>query len=119
MKDLLNEWIGQVGAVPGVLACGVRHADQSARSRSFSQDFSELALENAWRCVGDAFQVLRHNQLPTEQMRWAYENAMLFCALRPDGACLAVFTCKDPQAVDAEGVERLFTEFQKIGAKSA
>jgi hypothetical protein len=118
MKGLLNEWLGQIPPVTGVLACGLRHADQSACTRTFSPEFSEAALENAWRCVGDAFQVLKHNRLPTEQMQWAYENAMLFCALRPDGACLAVFTSKDPQAVDANGVERLFAEFQTLGAQS-
>ena len=65
MKASLNQWLEQTAPVPGVLAWGVRHSDQSASSRAFAPAFSEAALENAWRCVADALQVLKHNRLPT------------------------------------------------------
>ena len=116
MKDALNQWLRQCDPVTGVLACGVRHTDQTTATRAFDPAFSETALENAWRCVGDTLQVLKHHRLPTEQMRWTFENALLFCALRPDGACLAVFISNDPQAVDTGALERMFAEFQTIGA---
>lgn len=114
MNEALHQWLNQCRPVAGLLACGVRHADQTASTRAFDPAFSDNALENAWRCVGDALQVLKHHHLPTEQMRWTYEQALLCCALRPDGACLAVFISNDPQAVDPGGLEQMFAEFQSI-----
>ncbi len=116
MKEEFNHWLNQSVPVAGVLACGVRHADDSAFSRAFDPAFTGETLENAWRCVGDAFQVLKLNRLPTAQACWTYEKALLFCAMRADGLCLAVFTRKEAEALDAEGLSRMFAEFQALGA---
>jgi hypothetical protein len=101
--------------VPGVLACGVRYPDQSSTTRSWSDRYPEPDLESVWRSVADAFQVLKLNRLPGDRMRWVYEQALLYCERRADGLCLALFTHRDPETVDLEGVVRLIQEFHAVG----
>jgi hypothetical protein len=114
MKEIINGWFDTMAPVGCVLACGVRHPDQTSVTKSWSDQYPEAALENAWRSVTDAFQVLKLNRLPGERMRWVYERALLYCERREDGACLAFFTDRDPQTVDLEGVVRLIKEFRGL-----
>jgi hypothetical protein len=115
MNETVNRWLEEMAPVAGVLACGVRHPDQTSVTRSWSAHYSEAALENAWRCVADAFQVLKLNRLPGERMRWVYAQALLYCERRKDGVCFAFFTARDPQEVDLPGVVRLIEEFHALG----
>jgi hypothetical protein len=115
MKEILDQWLENVPPVSGVLACGLRYADNTSSSKSWSDTYPEPALENAWRCVADAFQVLKLNRLPGERMRWVYEQALLYGERRKDGVCFAMFTERDPQAVDLEAVVRLIQEFHALG----
>ena len=114
MKEIVNRWFEAVAAVRGVLACGVRHPDKTSATRSWSGAFPEGALENAWRCVGDTYQVLKLNHLPGERMRWVYEQALLYCERRKDGTCLGIFTARDPQAVDLAGLAGLIENFHAL-----
>ena len=66
----------------------------------------------------DAFQVLEINFFPNERVRWVYEKAFLYCVRRNDGICLGIFTAKDPQAFDANQIERLIAEFRALGSGS-
>ena len=114
MKEAVHQWLEEMTPVSGVLACGVRYPDQTSATKSWSDRYPEAALDGAWRSVADAFQVLKLNRLPGERMRWVYERALLYCERRKDGACLAFFTHRDPEAVDLEGVVRLIQEFHAL-----
>lgn len=114
MKETVNRWFETVAAVRGVLACGVRHPDKTSVIRSWSVAYAEGALEQAWRCVGDTYQVLKLNHLPDERMRWVYERALLYCERRKDGTCLGIFTARDPQAVDLAGLADLVQTFHAL-----
>jgi len=114
MKEPLEQWVNRRARLPGVLACGLRLPDKTSLTQSWSPDFPAKALDNAWRCVSDAFQVIKINFFPNDHVRWVYENAFLYCTRRDDGACLGVFTGKDPRTFDATEIERLLVEFRAL-----
>lgn len=114
MKELINQWFEQSSPFQGIQACGIRHADQSAISKVWSEGFTEVAVENAMRCVTDFFQVLQLNRLPPGRVRWCYARAYLYCARRPDGTCIGFFTLRDSASVDLDGLERMLEEFQTL-----
>ena len=118
MKDLINQWFEQSSPFQGILACGLRHADHSTVTKTWSNDYPDVALENALRCVSDLFQVLQLNRLPPGRVRWIYQNVFLYCERRSDGTCLAAFIPRDPQALDVEGLERMFSEFRTLTSTS-
>jgi hypothetical protein len=117
MKEFVNRWLSQTMAVPGILACGIRFPDNTYLTQSFSQTFPAEALDNAWRCASDTFQVLKINFFPHERVRWVYQAAFLYCARRQDGICLGIFTAKEPLAFDPDEIERLIAEFRSLGAE--
>jgi len=117
MNELINQWFEQSSPFQGILACGVRYSEQSASSKTWADGFSEMAVENALRCVADFFQVLAMNRIPPARLRWVYEGALLHCERRQDGTCLGVFTTKDVETVDLAALDRYFAEFQAL-AKS-
>ena len=114
MKETIKEWMVQQQRVAGVLACGVRFPDKTALNETYSGSFPAGALDNAWRCVADAYQVLSLHRIPAVRMRWVYENALLQCARRTDGIILALFTSRDAEELDFEGTEQLFAGFHAL-----
>ena len=114
MKDLINQWFDQSAPFEGILACGVRHPDQSAITKTWADGFSEMALENALRCMADLFHVLQLNRIPPARVRWVYAGALFHCERRADGSCLGVFTGKDSDTLDRSGLDRFFLEFQAL-----
>ena len=119
MKEVIDQWLRERVQLVGGLACGVRFPDKSSLTQSWSSDFPIKALDNAWRCASDAFQVLKINFFPHEYVRWAYENAFLYCARRDDGICLGIFISKDLHAFNSEEVEQLLAEFRLLNAAPA
>jgi len=118
MKELINQWFEQSDPFEGILACGVRYPDQTAVAKTWSDGFSEVAVENAMRCVADCFQVLQLNRIPLTRTRWVYQGALLQCERRPDGTCLGVFLTREAEP-DLTGLNRFFTEFQALAKTAA
>lgn len=114
MKEFVSQWFDQSAPFEGILACGVRHLDRSTVTKSWSDGFTDLAIDNALRCVADLFQVLQVNRLASGRIRWVYQNGLLHCERRVDGPCLGIFTVREPSAFDAAGLERMFMEFQAL-----
>jgi hypothetical protein len=114
MKLLVERWLKDTPPVPGVLAIGVRFVDKSTVSRSWSDAFPEESLDQAWQCTADVFQVLKLNRLPADRFRWIYEQALLYCERRADGTCLGVFTARDPQGIDVDGVAKIIQGFHAM-----
>ena len=119
MKALINQWFDQCVPFEGIQACCIRHGDQSSTSKSWADGFEDLALDIAMRSVSDVQQVLQFNQISPGRLRWVYERALLHCERRSDGVCLGVFTRRDEQSFDREGLERMFLEFQALSAKGS
>ncbi len=114
MSDPIRSWLAQMPTVRGVLACGVRLADGTALSQSYSCDCPLAALEHAWRCAADAFDVLAAYRQPATRLRWRYELAHLHCARRDDGALLGLFVTSRAADLDEPTVERLMAEFEAL-----
>jgi hypothetical protein len=100
--------------VPGVLAYGVRFPDKSSLNESYSVEFPLLAMENAWRCVADTYQVLTLHRLPVARMNWVYERSLLTCVRRNDGLILGLFLTARERSRDTNSLERLVAEFQAL-----
>ena len=114
MKELVSQWFEQSAPFEGILACGMRHLDCSTLTKSWSDGFTNLAIDNALRCVADFFQVLPINHVASGRVRWVYQDGLLHCERRSDGPCLGIFTVRDEFAFDAAGLERMFQEFQAL-----
>ena len=119
MKELINQWFEQSSPFEGILACGVRHLDQSTVSKTWSDGFPEVGVENAMRCVVDCFQVLQLNRIPSARIRWLYQGALLQCERRQDGTCLGVFLTRETESLDLASLDRFFAEFQALTTATA
>lgn len=120
MKEVVEEWLGRQAQVVGVLACGVRLPDEAFLMQTPAAGYPRESLENALRCVADTFEVLKLNEFPHQQLRWVFQNALLYCVGRGDGAYLGILTGRDPGQVDLPGIERMVQEFGTIrGASGA
>jgi len=115
MKEAINQWLSQHATLKGVLACGVRYPDATVFVPASPAGFPPENLEYSLRCVADTFQVLKLNQFPNEYVRWIYQNALLYCLKRADGAFLGVFTNREETAVDLDALGAMLGEFPKLG----
>ena len=115
MQDQIHNWLTEVMKISGVLACGIRSPDRKTVTRSNSNQFAPIALENACRCLGDTFQVINSNHFPMEVVRWVYENYFLYGITREDGFCMAVLTRrKAPSNLQPQDFEKIAAEFRKL-----
>ncbi len=116
MSDLIPEqtarWLGTMPIVRGMLARGIRFADETFVSDGDAETFSASALQAAWRLVADAFQVLRAQHLPPTRLTWVHERTVLHFVQRTDGAILGVIVKKQIADVDTTGLEQLLIGFQ-------
>jgi len=113
-KEHILEWLRAAPTVRGLLMRGIRFPDQTFVSDMGAQDFPAGGLEQAWRLVGDTFQVLSAQQFPPTRLSWVYERMVLHCAQRPDGAILGVFLSRKNIEADTTGLSRLLGEFQSL-----
>lgn len=113
-KELISQWLRAAPTLTGTLVRGVRFPDQTFVSDMDSRDFPAGALEQAWRVVGDTFQVLSAQHFPPTRLSWVYERSVLHCVQRTDGAILGVFLARKGGEVDAGGLNRLLSEFQGL-----
>ena len=114
MKEAIERWLGQHAPLKGLLACGVRYADETVFIPPSPAGFPPGNLEYAFRCMADTFQVLKLNQLPNEYVRWVYQSALLYCLKRSDSIFLGVFISRETEAVDLDGLEKMLGEFSNL-----
>jgi hypothetical protein len=102
------------GARPerGILAEAASLPGRSTHVRIFAENVSHEAAENALRGVEELFDVLRLNQIPTGRLRLIYENAILHCERRADGACLGILSIRDDSSYDPKDLDGRFVDFQ-------
>lgn len=112
MKETLNLWLSRHARLPGVLACLLRYPDGTVFAQAWAEGFAGGSFEHVARGLADTFQVLQFNRLPAVHLRWVYQRALLYCARRPDGTCLAVFTTREGDQTDPLALQELFRGFQ-------
>ncbi len=118
MNQPLNQWLSRRAQVTGLQAAGLRHPDQTTFTELRELEFTREALENAWRCVDDLFQVARHQGHPATYLRWSFDQSHLHCLSRADGTCLMAFVTSKANELDVAGLEALFQDFQQGQAGS-
>ena len=89
-KEQILRWLRATTVARGVLVRGIRFADETFCSDVDQRDFPTTALEQCWRIIADAFQVLRAQRLPPTRLTWVHEKTTLHCAQRADGVILVV-----------------------------
>ncbi len=115
MQEHVHNWLTEKMKVAGVLACGLRSPDRKTFTRSHSQQFQPVALENACRCLSDTFQVLNSNRFPMETVRWVYENYFFYGLMRQDGHCLGLLARRNAlPTVQPADLERIAAEFHQL-----
>lgn len=110
-RELFQRWIEAFPSLSGVKACGIGFPDRTAVTRSFWDGFPEVALGAAWRCIGDVFQVLRSQRLPSRRVDWKFENHVLHCVQRPDGTFFVLFVARPPAHIDTRAIDKALAQF--------
>ena len=114
MREILEPWLTERAQLKGLMGCGVRYRDESFFIPPTQHGFERENLEHSLRCIADTFKVLKLNNLPDDYARWIYHNVLLYCLRREDGIVLGVFTSRETDAVDLEGLERMLNEFRNL-----
>jgi hypothetical protein len=116
MQEQVHNWLSEKTKIAGVLACGIRAPDRKTFTRSLTPQFTQMALENACRCLSDTFQVLGSNRFPVRLVRWVYENYFFYGFMRPDGHCFALLTRRNAAqpALQQHDLETIVSEFHAL-----
>jgi hypothetical protein len=109
MKHPFQAWVEKTAKYSGVLACGVRLANQSTAIKTFDDSFPEARLKELLQCLAEVAFTLRNSQLGSSRLRWVFEHGQLHSARRQDGAMAVLAMSKDHNA--AAAIEELFAEF--------
>jgi hypothetical protein len=110
MKDHpFQGWLEKAANHSGILACGVRLANQSIAVKSFDPSFPEARLGDFLQCLTEVTFGLRNSQLGGSRLRWVFEHGQLYSVRRQDGALAVLAMSKDHNATLA--IEELFAEF--------
>jgi hypothetical protein len=104
-----QDWVEKTAKYSGVLASGVRLANQSTAIKTFDESFPEPRMKELLQCLAEVAFTLRNSQLGSSRLRWAFEHGQLHSARRQDGAIAVLAMSKDPDT--ATGIEELFAEF--------
>jgi hypothetical protein len=102
-------WLEKAAKHSGILACGVRLANQSMAVKSFDPAFPEARLGDFLQCLTEVTFGLRNSQLGGSRLRWVFEHGQLYSVRRQDGALAVLAMSKDHKANLA--IEELFAEF--------
>ena len=111
-KHRISQWLTAAPLVRGTLVRGVRFPDQTFLSDVDARDFPAGALEQAWRLVGDTFDVLSAQRLPPRRLIWVYDRTVLHCVQHPSGAILGVCLSRKSSDAAPEELERMLAEFR-------
>jgi hypothetical protein len=112
----MGGWLARQSSIRGMLAAGVIRPQQTPVSQPVDREFKRDALEVAWQGVQELLDALPEQGLDPWQLRWVFEQAQLYVARRDDGKALAIFLARDPAAVDAAAVEKVFKDFKALQA---
>lgn len=116
MKETANRWFEGSANAAGILACGLRHPDNTTLTNCGANGFSDELVTNGMRCAADMFEVLRLNRIDYGRLCWIYSKAGFHCERRPDGMCLGIFLPVTAMPGHVAAMDQLFQEFQNLKA---
>jgi len=112
----MGGWLARHAQIRGLLAAGVIRPPQPAVTQALARTYGREGLAVAWECVLELFNLAPQQGLDPWQIRWVYEEAQLYGVRRMDAKILVMFLAKDPKALDAAAVEKIFREFRSLQA---
>lgn len=118
-KQAISQWLTAKALVRGTLVRGVRFPDQTFVTDVDARDFPAGALEQAWRSVGDTFDVLSAQRLPPTRLTWVYDRTVLHCVQHASGAILGVCLSRKSSDAVPEELEVMLAEFRTLGIAPA
>jgi hypothetical protein len=112
MSELINRWFGRAARVPGMLACGLRHADGTTYSRAWEASPAEPLLNELWPRL-TAIAEAAGGEAP-ELLRWTFDKHVVVAAPRPNGPTFFILLVRKTGEDEDAGVERLLQEFRAL-----
>ncbi len=110
MNSPLRQLLDAQLPLPGVAAYAVRLPDLAVGQESFGDWFTPDQVAHFLARMIQAVENLRRHQLDPVRLCWVFEHARVHLALRPDGACLALFVENRPD-VQVEEITQLIKHF--------
>jgi hypothetical protein len=95
--SVLQQLLDQQLPLPGVAAWAVRMPDLAVGQESFGDWFSADQVAHFLGRMIQAVENLRRHHLEPSRLCWIFEHARVHLAVRPDGACLALFVENRPE----------------------
>jgi len=110
MKQALEALLDRNQPLPGLAASSARLADRTYVTRCYGDWFAPAQVEQALSRLALAADSLGYHGIQPVRLCWVFEYARIHLALRPDGACLAVFVENRPGSnARVEGLLEGFT----------
>jgi hypothetical protein len=110
-------WVEKTAKYSGILACGVRLANQSVTIETFDKSFPEARLQELLQALSQVAFTLRNSQFGSSRLRWVFEHGQLQSARRIDGTLAVLVMTMDPGPASA--IEELFAEFLAIAGPAS
>jgi len=110
MSRAVQDFLDPRMPLPGVAAWAARLADRSLVHQAYVDWFTPAQLEKMIAHMALAAEHLARHQIQPRQVCWVFEHARIHLAVRPDGACLALFA-ENRAAVPTDMLTELLTEF--------
>ena len=118
MKDFINRWMTRNAKSPELLACGLRHPDETTFNQTLDSEFSEASLNTSWDCIAEAFSFLRQQRLDATQLCWSFEKHRIYAAIRGDQTCLGLITKAGTSGADLTTIEKMLVDFRSLRCSS-
>jgi hypothetical protein len=111
MSDDIKSWFAEYSGFEGLLGMGVAAAGGDPEFRAWVGEVSVAELGNVWHQASDVLEVLRAGRLPSDRMRWKFDDTVVYLERRKDGAKLMLFTAQEPW-VGGDGISGLLATFR-------
>src|SRR5262245_14255441 len=114
MKDTLNKWLMEKANLSASLAAGTVHPDKTVFTHFYSRSFATVLKENVWPGLAEMARIAAEHKLPDSHVRWLFQNAFVYGAVRPDGSCALIIASRNLSKEDSAALDALLGEFQGI-----
>ena len=111
MNRELNAWLSERVNFTGLLACALRHPDNSVASHANSDELASASLDKTWNGVYEIVQTLQKAGVSCKEFDCTFTNFHIQGACRPDGSLLALITSDQTEPVDTATMRGLVQEF--------
>jgi hypothetical protein len=117
MIDFFQSWLNQIAPPAGIFGCTVRSPTGVLACRSWLQPASDQIMARIMEPVTAILRTTQLHGFPSSRLRWIFTQGLLHCEQRVDGFSLCIYSSRDPMLLDSAGLDKVMTEFHKIGRR--